>query len=86
MRKQGVRVVLRVAAICAACGIVFTAAGVATLLNATRGGPALAILLIIVGLAFFSLAGYYVWAYRWLKNHPEQIRKVEQQNAEKRSE
>jgi hypothetical protein len=61
------------------------AVGIATLLNAVHRGPALGIIAILLGLAFFSLTGYYVWAYIWLKKRPDLIGKVEQQqNAEKR--
>jgi arginine exporter protein ArgO len=85
MRNQSVQVVLRVAAIFAICGIVSIAVGIATLLNAVHRSSALGIITILLGLAFFSITGYYVWAYRWLKKRPELISKIEQQqNAEKR--
>lgn len=81
MRKQGVKftALIRLAAMFASCGLALTALGVASLLNAIRGGLALGILALVIAVGTFVLAGYFVWGYGWLRKRPELSRKAERE-------
>ncbi len=79
MRRQNAKFmpVIRLAAICAACGLGLSALGVASLLNAIRGGPVLGVLTLVGAVGILALAGYFVWGYEWLQKRPELIGKAE---------
>jgi hypothetical protein len=82
-RKQDVDFtpMIHLAVMFAAGGLVLTALGVTGLLNAIRGGTALAIFTLVGAAGVFALAGYFVWGISWLKKRPELMEKAaEQQN------
>jgi hypothetical protein len=64
-------VALRVVATFVVIGIVVAALGIASLTNLIRGGFGLSTFMLVVALATFGIAGYFVWAYRWVQKHPD---------------
>jgi hypothetical protein len=73
MSRQGLKVavVLRVGAAFAVVGVGCAALGVASLTDVIRGGLGLSVLTLMLALVWFGIAGYFLWAYRWVQGHPE---------------
>jgi hypothetical protein len=86
MPRQNVKFtpLINLATGCVVVAIGLAVLGVASLLNAIRGGPALGVLTIVIAAGILALGGYFIWGYGWLRKRPELTNKAEQQNARER--
>jgi len=86
MPRQNVKFtpLIHLATGCVVVALGLAALGVASLLNAIRGGLALGVLTLVIAAGILALGGYFIWGYGWLQKRPELTNKVGQQNAGER--
>lgn len=64
---------VRVGVVFAVIGVGVLALGTASILHLVRGGVPMGAFTDVVGLFLLALAGYFVWAERYLRKHPERL-------------
>jgi hypothetical protein len=57
--------------------VAMSALGILSIASVIRGGVALGVFALVVAAGLFAIAGYFLWAYRWVNRHPDRLRQAE---------